>query len=197
MRVPDNKLEPKIVDGLLRRFSIHDNTATEQLLVALYRELHAIARSRMAHEGADHTLQPTALVNEAYLRLVGSRNRTWESKATFLGYAAKVMQSILVDHARKKRAQKRGGQWIQVDLASAYDAAGEPLLDLDVFDEAMEVLETLSPRQAQVLRLRYICGLTVEECARTLDISERTVKSESRFGIAWIRKYLSDHSRLN
>lgn len=197
MSCSDNELENIWLAELLNGFAVGDSKAREQLLRALYQELHAIACGHMAHERGDHSLQPTALVNEAFLRLMGTGNRNWESKAKLLSYAAKVMQSILVDHARRRRAQKRGGHWIQVDLASAFDAASDPQLDLDVFDEAMAALEALSPRQAQVLRLRYICGLTVEESALALDISERTVKSESRFGIAWIRKYLSDHPRLN
>jgi RNA polymerase sigma factor (TIGR02999 family) len=177
---------------LLIRFQARDDEATAELLRRFSRELHAIAVQHMRGERVGHTLQPTALVNEAYIRLVGLDQMDWQDRAHFLGMAARTMRRVLVDHARKKRAKKRGSG---VTLLSLQDSDGlvdvnddYDLLDLD---EALERLGKLSERQAQVIDLRFFGGLSISETAETLKVSPETVKNEARFALAWLK------SRLN
>jgi len=177
---------------LLIRFQARDDEATAELLRRFSRELHASAVQHMRGERVGHTLQPTALVNEAYIRLVGLDQMDWQDRAHFLGMAARTMRRVLVDHARKKRAKKRGSG---VTLLSLQDSDGlvdvnddYDLLDLD---EALERLGKLSERQAQVIDLRFFGGLSISETAETLKVSPETVKNEARFALAWLK------SRLN
>jgi len=177
---------------LLIRFQAKDDQATAELLKCLSRELHAIAVRHMRQERVDHTLQPTALVNEAYIRLVGLNQLDWQGKAHFLGMAARTMRQILVDHARKKKAKKRGAgvtvlglQDIdgRIDLSDDYD-----LLDLN---EALERLEQANDRQARIIDLRFFGGLSIRETALALGISEHSVKKDARFALAWLRSQLA------
>jgi len=177
---------------LLIRFQARDDEATAELLRRLSRELHAIAVQHMRGERVGHTLQPTALVNEAYIRLVGLDQMDWRGRAHFLGMAARTMRRILVDHARKKRAKKRGSG---VTLLSLQDSDGlvdfsddHDLLDLDA---ALELLGRLSERQARVIDLRFFGGLSVSETAEALKVSPETVKKEARFALAWLRSQLA------
>ncbi len=161
-----------------------DQNAWSQLLPVIYDELHAIARKRMASERADHTLQATALVSEAYMRLVNDQNMDWKSRRHFFGAAAEAMRRILIDHARKARSQKRGGDRMRVTLSVAGEVAQEDPDHILALDEALTTLEKEDPRAAEVARLRYFTGLEVEETAQALDVSARTVMREWAFARA-------------
>lgn len=177
---------------LLIRFQARDDEATAELLRRLSRELHAIAVQHMRRERAGHTLQPTALVNEAYIRLVGLDKMDWRGRAHFLGMAARTMRRILVDHARKKKAQKRGSG---ATLLSLQDSDGHiderDDYDLLSLDKALERLGQLSERQARVIDLRFFGGLSIRETAEILGVSPETVKKDARFALAWLRSQLS------
>jgi len=176
---------------LLARFGKGDPQASSRLLSCLYWELHEVARVAMIGERPDHTLEPTALVNEAYLRLARLHRMEWVNKAQFLAVAAETMRNILIDHARAKRAKKRGGSWIRVTLSEEVHSPGVPDVDILELDEALGKLAALSTRQARVIDLRYFVGLTVEETARVLGVSSGTVRSDSAVAKAWLLRELS------
>lgn len=182
--------DPPAVQELLDRFSAGDREAAETLLERLYAELRSIAAQYMRRERDDHTLQPTALVNEAYIRLVGGKTLAWKDKTHFLAAAARTMRRILVDHARKRLAKKRGGGDARVTLIDNIPASALMGQDLLEIHEALEKLAKLSERQARIIDLRYFAGLSVEETARALDVSTRTVKSETRMAKAWLKREL-------
>jgi RNA polymerase sigma-70 factor (ECF subfamily) len=172
------------VTMLLKQVRSGDTVAADRLISIVYRELHSLARNYLRREKPGHTLQPTALVNEAYLRLVGDQGRDWDSRTHFIGVAASVMRRLLIDHARRKRAEKRQGpSEDQADLQIDNDQA-EQLLLLNV---ALERLEALNPRQAQVVELRYFGGLSVEEAAEVLNVSPVTVKRDWALARAWLK----------
>ncbi len=152
--------------------------ALDRLLPAVQKELHRVARGYMRRERPDHTLQATALVNEAYLRLVDQTRVTWKNRAHFIAVAARLMRRILVDHARHRAAKKRGGPDLRLTLASDVAAPDEKNVDLVALDTALEKLEALEPRQARVVELRFFGGLTREEAAEALDVSPVTVKRD-------------------
>lgn len=169
--------------------------SSEELLVQLYCELRALAASVMAGERGGHTLQPTALVHEAYLRLSQQRE-PWQSPSHFLGLAATAMRRVLVDHARARRALKRGGGAASLDAAVAGDIEGRTdclrlavaaEVDLEALDSALTELAGLDSRQARVVELRFFGGLDVPAVAEVLGVSERTVKSDWRIARAWLR----------
>ena len=171
------------------------NEAVADLMPLVYSELRAIAGNQLQRERRNHTLQATALANEAYLRLVDQADVDWKGRAHFLAVAAEVIRRILVDHARKKGAAKRGGGAAQVTLTlgDALQASGDQNeVDLLALDEAMRDLAALSDRQSRVVELRFFGGLTVEETAYTLGVSERTVKGDWRVAKAWLRKRLGE-----
>jgi RNA polymerase sigma factor (TIGR02999 family) len=190
---PEN--EPPTLDEiqkLLIRFQAKDDQATAELLQRFSRELHDIAVRHMRRERADHTLQPTALVNEAYIRLVGLDQLDWQGRAHFLGMAARTMRRILVDHARRKKAQKRGAGVTLLGLQEIDGGIDESdNYDLISLNEALERLEQASERQAQIVDLRFFGGLSIRETAETMGISEETVKKEARFAMAWLRSQLA------
>jgi len=161
----------------------------EELFEQLYGELRAVARRYMGGERPDHTLQPTALVHEAFLKVAASSPVAITDRVHFLRLAARTMRRILVDHARKKGAARHGGYMTRVSLSDDIGAAS-PTFDLLALDEALEKLETLSERQATIIETRYIIGLTVEEVAKELGLSERTIKGETRVAMAWLRREL-------
>jgi RNA polymerase sigma factor (TIGR02999 family) len=177
---------------LLQAWRAGDSAAGERLLPVVYAELHRRAAAAMRREGEGHTLQPTALVNEAYMKLVGQRQGHWQNRAQFYGIAAQLMRRILIDHARERLAAKRGGGAKAVTL-SGVDAAApadESVDDLELH-EALERLAALDERQAKVVELRYFGGLSVEEAAEVLEISPATVKREWATARAWLRRELS------
>lgn len=178
---------------LLARWRQGDEDARARLLELLHDEMRQIARRLMRAERKGHTLQPTAVVNEACLRLLGSGGGPAGSRAEFLGLAAHVMRRVLVDHARQRDADKRGGEWQRVSLqhVGSGEHAGAELVDALDLDAALERLAELSPRQARIAELRYFGGCSVEETAEALGVSARTVNSEWSFARLWLRDALS------
>ena len=175
---------PSEVTQLLLELANGDEGALKRLIPLVYDELRRLAASYMRRERVDHTLQATALVHEAYVRLIPQRVR-WKSRSHFYGVAAKQMRRILVDHARKRRAAKReAGKRVQLD--DALVMANEQPRELVAVNEALERFAPGHPRQAQVVELRFFGGRTEDEIARMLDISVETVKRDWRFGKAWL-----------
>ncbi len=180
---------------LLNRASGGDIDASKELIPLIYSELRGLAERHMRMERSDHTLQPTALVHEAYLRLVDGKSIEWRGKAQFLAMAATVIRRVLVDHARGRGSAKRGGGDRGVTLvADPPDRGSESSLDLIALDEALDALATLNKRQAQVIELRFFAGLTVAETAHVLEVSERTVKGDWKIARAWLSRHLEGAS---
>lgn len=176
---------------LLHAWSDGDADALEQLTPLVYAELRRLAARYMDRERSDHTLQPSALVNEAYLRLVDARGVQWQNRAHFFAVSAQMMRRILVDFARSRRNVKRGAGAQRISLDNVDVRAPERSVDLLALDEAMERLAGLSPRQSRVVELRYFGGLTEEEVARVLSVSSRTVRHEWGLARAWLYRELS------
>jgi RNA polymerase sigma factor (TIGR02999 family) len=179
------------VTVLLRAWEQGDQTALDALLPAVYGELHRQAERYMRGQSAGHTLQATALVNEAYLRLVDQRETEWTSRAHFFGVAAKAMRSILVDHARARQAAKRGSGAARLTLGQVGDVADRKA-EVDVLDlnEALQRLAELDPEKGRLVELRYFGGLSIEEAAEVLGISPATLKRQWSTARAWLRREL-------
>ena len=175
---------------LLGQINAGDEDAPERLLPLVYEDLRRLARAYFANEKAEHTLQPTALVHEAYIRLVKWENVDWKNRAQFFAVAADVMRKILIDHARGKNAQKRSGGKQKILLDEAVSFSKEKELDLVKLDEALQTLEKLDKRQARIVELRFFGGLSIAETAYVLKTSETTVKSEWTFAKAWFQREL-------
>ncbi len=180
------------VTFLLQRFSAGDRDVEGELMQRVYGELHQLAAAYMRRERSDHTLQPTALVNEAYLRLIGQQEIDWASRQHFFVLAAKVMRRILTDHARKKNAAKRGGgtPLLPIEAIDKVPGAGSDDDQIVELDEALTRFAELFPRQAKVVELRYFSGIEQREIAATLEVSERTVKRDWDFAQAWLHREL-------
>lgn len=174
------------VTQLLLDWRAGDAAALDRLLPLVYDDLHHLARVQFARERRGHTLQPTALVHEAYLRLVEIRRIAWQDRAHFLALAATTMRRILVGHARKHRAAKRGGGAFSVTLGEEIAGGAGPEADLLALDQALGALAELDPRQARIVELRYFGGLTIEETAEALEVSPATVKSDWQMARAWL-----------
>ncbi len=174
------------VTALLLALRQGDRNAEGRLLDAVYRELHNIAERYMRREREDHTLQTTALVNEAYLRLVDQKSKTWQNRAHFFAVAAQVMRRILVDYARKHRAQKRGGEQRRLDLEGDVAITPERSDELVLLDQALERLKDWDPRQSRIVELRFFGGLTNEETAEVLGVAPRTVKRDWQVAKSWL-----------
>jgi RNA polymerase sigma factor (TIGR02999 family) len=181
---------PSDVTTLLRAWSAGDRDALDEMLPAVYAELHRLARAHLRGERTDHTLQATALVNEAYLRLVDQTRVQWQNRAHFFGTAAQLMRRILVDHTRGRRAAKRGGEAVRVELDEALAIAEARDIDLVALEEALERLEALDPRQASLVVQRFFGGLTIEEAAESLGISLATAKRDWATAKLWLRREL-------
>jgi RNA polymerase sigma factor (TIGR02999 family) len=177
---------------LLQRYGEGDRAAADELLPMLYEELRRIAGAHLAHERKDHTLQPTALVHEAWLRLVDQPARDLQSRQHFLSLAARVMRRVLVDHAREHGAQKRGGDATRVTLDGAVALYESRALDLIALNDALEALTSLDPELARLVELRFFAGCSVEEVAQVLGVSESTVAREWRLARAWLQDQLGD-----
>lgn len=167
-----------------------DKATLDALLPAVYEELHAIAERYLRGERPDHTLQPTALVNEAYLRLSAQHRVNWLDRAQFFGVAAQMMRRILVNHAEARNAAKRSGLATRVTLDDSVSWAGERDLDLVALDEALTALSDFDPRQARVVELRFFAGLGINETAQLMGISVATVNREWSVAKAWLRREL-------
>ncbi len=183
-----SSLSREHVTQVLIDWSKGDGGAAERLMPLIYDELRQIARGYLRRERADHTLQATGLVHEAYLRLVDQTVTSWQNRAQFFGVAACIMRRVLVDHARRHRAEKRGGDWEKVEFDDALAAGLPRSLDLVALDEALQNLARVDPRQSQVVELRFFGGLTTEEAAEVLDVSPRTIKREWRRAKAWLHR---------
>ena len=186
-------LASKSVTELLVQWSHGDQTALERLTPLVYDELHRLAANYLRQQRPDHTLQATALVHEAYLQLLDLKEIEWNSRAHFIGLAAQMMRCVLVDHARNRIAQKRGGGALKVSLGRAQRAVTEREVDLIALDEALQRFVQRFPRQAKVIELHYFGGLRIEEIPELLNndgtnLSERTVRRDLQFARAWLLK---------
>jgi RNA polymerase sigma-70 factor, ECF subfamily len=179
-----------IVTELLVEWSRGDHAALDRLLPIVYKELQRLARRELRRERVDQTLQPTALVNELYLKLVEQRRASWDNRAQFFAVAAQMMRRILVDHARAHVASKRGGRQPRLSLSEAVNVEAEPAFDVLAVDEALAKLAELDSEQARVVELRFFAGLSVEETAQVLGRSPRTIGREWRLARAWLFRQL-------
>jgi len=178
------------VTELLARWSQGDDAALAELTPLVYGELRRLAHRRMVAERANHTLQTTALVNEAYLRLADQANPRWQNRAHFFAVAARAMRRILVSYARSQQSQKRGGGALKVDFDEAALVSPEESKEIVDLHEALETLATLDSRKAQVVELKYFGGLNYDEMAEVLKISPVTVRRDWKFARAWLYKEL-------
>ena len=179
------------ITQLLISWSNGDKAAADQLIPIVYDELRRMAASYLKGEASNNSLQTTALVHEAYLRMVDHHTVSLTSRAQFFALASKLMRNILVDQARQRRAAKRGGQMQWLSLSKARGISNEQDMDLVAVDEALNELAATRPRHSQVVELRFFGGLTIEETANVLAISSATVEREWRFARAWLRYRLS------
>lgn len=179
------------VTELLARWSAGDEAALEQLVPLVYEECRRLAARQLRGERRDHTLNPTALVHELYLRLADQKRATWQTRAQFFAVAARLMRRILVDHARARHAQKRGASAIFITLSTATDVPEDTsAADILAIDEALERLAAIDAEQVRIIELRFFAGLTVEETAHVLERSVRTIKREWQLARAWLYREL-------
>jgi RNA polymerase sigma-70 factor (ECF subfamily) len=188
---------PQNVTQLLIGWSNGDKEALDKLVPLVYDELRRQAARYLRHERVGHTLQTTALIHEAYLRLVDQKNVHWQNRAHFFGIAAKLMRRILVDHARTKKRAKHGGSDIRVSLSDANLKAPGQDLDIVALDEALERLAAIDEQQSRIVELRFFSGLTVEETAEILSISTATVKRDWSMAKAWLHREISGEVEKN
>ncbi len=182
---------PEGISQLLVKWSDGDEAALEDLMPLVYNELRRLANNYLRRERPGHTLQPTALVNEAYLKLVGQKNTRWQNRAQFYGIAAQLMRRILVDHARLRHAEKRGGAEQQrLSITSAADLAVKPDLDVLALHEALEELATIDPQQSRIVELKFFGGLSIEETAEVMRLGHATVERDWKMARAWLRRKL-------
>ena len=190
-------MDPKTVTEVLNELAKGDERALDRLLPVVYRELKRLAAGYLRSERAEHTLQPTALAHEAYLRLVGREEIQWQNRAHFLGVAARAMREILVDHARRRKALKRGGGQALTLYDESLPVAGGRPVAFDDLDQALVDLARFSERQAKVVELRYFGGLTIEETGEVLGISPVTVKRDWATARAWLYRELTGSDSAN
>jgi RNA polymerase sigma factor (TIGR02999 family) len=185
-------MQGEAVTQLLLEWGAGDRGALDRLLPVVFDELRRLAHAYLRRERAGHTLQPTALVNEAYLRLVDQQSVRWQNRAQFFGIAANLMRQILVDHARQRAAEKRGGaNQRRLSLTQAERIANRPEVDVLALHEAMERLAGFDPQQSRIVELKFFAGLTIEETAEVLNVSHATVEREWKLARAWLRRELS------
>ena len=174
------------VTRLLVRLTEGDRGVLDELLPVVYGELRKLASSYLRRERVGHTLQPTALVHEAYMRLVDQTQVQWQNRAHFFGVAAQMMRRILVDHARAHEAEKRGGEFQKLSLDENIDVSGERDVNLVALDDALNLLAEIDPQKMKIVELRFFGGLSVEETAEVLGVSAPTVKRQWRMAKAWL-----------
>ena len=182
---------PSEITQLLRKWSEGDRAALDQLMPVVHQELRKLANAYLRGEKPGHTLQPTALINEAYLRLVGQNFPEWQSRKHFYGVAAQLMRQVLVEHARARSAAKRGGGGQKLSLDEAINFSQDQAADLVALDDALTALARFDERKARVVELRYFGGFSIEEIANALDISVATVGREMRMAQAWLHRELA------
>ena len=187
---PLMKPAPNEITQLLEDWSGGDQTALDKLMPLVYDELHRLAHQYMRREKAGHLLQTSALINEAYLRLVDQPQIRWESRAHFFGIAARLMRRILVDEARKRNSAKRGGRAIEVSLVEGANIAEEQAANVVALDDALKTLQAIDSRQSEIVELRFFGGLSIEETAEVLKVSPGTVMRDWTFARAWLRQQM-------
>ena len=180
------------ITHLLKEWSDGDPRALDELTPLVYEELRQQAARYLRKERPGHSLQETALINEAFLRLIDVKDVQWQNRAHFFGIAANLMRRILVDHARRRDAEKRGGDHIRLTFDDAFAIAREPAVDLLAIDEALDRLAAIDEQQARVVELRFFSGLSVEETAAALGVSPKTVKRDWSVARAWLRREIGD-----
>jgi RNA polymerase sigma-70 factor, ECF subfamily len=180
----------KNVSQLLVKWGSGDKTALDELVALVYDELRKLAANYLRRKPGAHTLQATALVHEAYVRLADQKGTSFEHRAQFFGLAAKVMRDILVDHARKRLAAKRGGQQLRLSLSQAERFGRKPEVGLLALDDALKELAATNPQHSRVIELRFFGGLTIEETAEVMSLSHATVERYWSFARAWLRREL-------
>jgi len=182
---------PESITQLLLDWSKGDQKALDKLMPLVYSELRRLAGNYLRRERSGHTLQPTALVNEAYLKLIDQKNAKWQNRAQFYGVAAQLMRRILVDHARQHQAAKRGGSDQQrLSITTAEQLVKQPELDLLALHEALEELTAIDPQQGRIVELKFFGGLSIEEMAEVLGIGHATVERDWKMARAWLRRKL-------
>jgi len=182
---------PEGITQLLIDWGKGDQAALEKLMPLVYSELRRLASNYLRRERGEHTLQPTALVNEAYLKLVDQRNAKWQNRAHFFGISAQLMRRILVDHARQRQAVKRGGvEQQRLSITSAQVVMRQPETDLLALNEALEELTKMDPLHGRIVELKFFGGLSIEETAEVLGISHATVERDWKLARAWLRRQL-------
>jgi RNA polymerase sigma factor (TIGR02999 family) len=174
------------VTGLLKAWSAGDQAALDRLVPLIYAELHRMARRQMRNERPGNTLQTTALVNQAYLRLVDTKNAVWNDRVHFFAVSAQIMRRILVDSARSRASAKRGGPAPRLNLDEDLDASPQRPRELIVLDDSLNALQQMDPRKARVIELRFFGGLSVEETAAVLKISPQSVMRDWKLAKAWL-----------
>ena len=179
----DHELTQMLID-----WSSGDKTALDRLIPRVYDEMRRLARSYLRRERKEHTLQTTALVHEAYLKLIDQRRVNWENRAQFFGIAAQAMRRILVDHARSHEAAKRGGGAYKVEIEEAFALPGQKDVNLIALDEALTELSKLDPQQSRIVELRFFGGLSIEETASVIGVSPATVKRDWTMAKAWLHQ---------
>lgn len=190
----DSALSKKQITAMLRAWGSGNEQASDDLIRAVYSELRKRARYQLRGERAGHTLESSALINEAYMRLIDQRSVKWQSREQFFALAARLMRRILVDHAKTRHRQKRGGKDETIaleEIVVGVPASGGDQIDVIALDEALNRLATIDPAQVQIVELRYFSGLTVEETAGVLNISPTTVKREWAVARAWLKHELT------
>jgi RNA polymerase sigma factor (TIGR02999 family) len=182
---------PDGITQLLIDWGHGDHAALEKLMPLVYGELRRLATNYLRRERTGHTLQPTALVNEAYLKLVGQKNAKWQNRAQFFAISAQLMRRILVDHARRRQAGKRGGSEQQrLSITTAEELATQPAIDLLALNEALDELAKMDPQQSRIVELKFFGGLSIGETAEVLGIGHATVEREWKSARAWLRRQL-------
>jgi len=185
-------MSPQEVTQLLADWGKGDRSALDKLLPLVHSELRRIAQRQMSQERPGHTLQATALVNEAYLKLAGQQGFDWQNRAHFFAVCAQVMRHILIDHARAHARDKRGGGAVKVSLNDALVVVEDQTAHFIALDEALRVLERLDPQKGKIVELRYFGGLSVEEAAEVMNISPRTVRREWQRAKAWLYRMMTE-----
>ncbi len=179
------------ITGLVERTAAGDRAAAAEMFPIVYDELRRLAAAALRRERPQHTLQPTALVHEAFLRLAGTRDVPWQNRAHFVAIAARAMRRVLVDHARERNAAKRGSGEVRISIDEIDVPAAATDVDLVALDAALARLAALDERQARIVELRFFGGLTVEETAALVDASARTIKREWAVARAWLKRELA------
>lgn len=189
--LPIEMSSPDGITQLLIDWGKGDQAALEKLMPLVYSELRRLASNYLRRERAEHTLQPTALVNEAYLKLVHQKNAKWQNRAHFFGISAQLMRRILVDHARQHQAVKRGGSaQKRISITSVEKFAKQPEVDLLALNEALDELANMDPQQSRIVEMKFFGGLSIEEIAEVLSIGHATVERDWKMARAWLRRQL-------